>query len=184
MRRSVVVGAVVLAVGCQEQYAQLKAGMAEGYGAVMPGASSINEMQFVHVQGDLVAPIDAHAGRCALPLHEDDYAGFSVGRPPGWVIDYSTGSLIVAKDATKMVGALVYPARLRQGDVPPERLATEFARGLERNVKLRGGTFDLQEQKTNGKIATAVAVATSNGVALRGVIQVVETPGFMELKAY
>src|SRR6267154_1168671 len=65
-------------------------------------------------------PVDMMAGTCRIATHDDDYYGFSVGHPQGWRIDYSTGTLIVSKDETNLVGALIFPARLHRGDVPPE----------------------------------------------------------------
>ncbi|HEY8039875.1 MAG TPA: hypothetical protein VIF15_08790 [Polyangiaceae bacterium] len=180
---------VVAALSCQ-RYQQLKAQVAEEWSKVKPagsgGGSGLTEGQWTHVDAPDGGggPADAFTGKCTIPTHQDEYSGFTIGYPSGWVLDYSTDTIIVAKDEKEMTGALVFPARLRRSDVPAERLATLFARGLGRSIARKGGTSQLTEQKTTGKIATAVILANVDGVDLKGPLQVVERPGFVTLKLY
>ena len=37
--------------------------------------------------------VDRMADACTSPVHDDEYYGFTVGRPTGWRVDYSTGTL-------------------------------------------------------------------------------------------
>ncbi|HEY1554387.1 MAG TPA: hypothetical protein VGF94_06100 [Kofleriaceae bacterium] len=127
---------------------------------------------------------DPLSGTCRIPQHVDDYYGFSIGYPAGWRIDYSSGALFVAKDDTQLVGAIVFPARLRRTGVPPEQLANGFAESLARTVRAGGGTFELVDKFTDGTTATATVVASVHGVAVRGPLQVIERPGFATLKLY
>ena len=126
---------------------------------------------------------EAPPARCTLPRHEDDYFGFSIGYPPGWLVDYTTGSIVVAKDAKELEGAMVYPARLHRA-VAAEDVATAFAQGLERSITARGGTFAMSDKHTNGKIARATLKATVGGVALEGPLEVVDRPGFATIELY
>jgi hypothetical protein len=141
------------------------------------------EPAWQHVQ-PLGPAVDHMADACTSPVHDDEYYGFTVGRPTGWRVDYSTGTLIVSRDESNLVAALVYPARMRHGDVPPEQLVQKFTAALGASIRQAGGTFQLGEKVTDGHVATALARATLNGVQLRGPIEVVATPGFATLKFY
>ena len=169
------------ATSCSQPYSQGKASPGDGY--AMPGASAINEQQWLHT-ADIAPPIDAHAGGCHTPLHEDTYYGFSVGFPPGWRIDYSTGTLMVTKDASDLVGAMIFPARLHRNDISAEHIGTVVAQGLERIVRGNGGTFSLSDQRTMGSVATAVVHATIGGVPVSGPLQIVVKPGFATVKLF
>ena len=141
------------------------------------------EPDWQHVQ-PLGPPVDHMADACTTPVHDDEYYGFSVGRPAGWRVDYSTGTLVVSRDDSNLVAALVYPARMRRGDVPPEQLVGKFTAALATSIRRAGGTFQLTDKVTDGHVATAFARATLNGVKLRGPIEVLATPGFATLKFY
>jgi len=142
-----------------------------------------SEPDWQHVQP--VGPaVDHMADPCTSPTHDDDYYGFSVGRPQGWRVDYSTGTLVVSRDASNMVAALVYPARMRHGDVPPEQLVQKFTHAIAASVRQTGGTFHLDQKVTDGRVATALAHATVDGVKLEGPIEVVASSGFATLKFY
>jgi hypothetical protein len=141
------------------------------------------EPAWQHVQ-PLGPAVDHMADACTSPVHDDEYYGFSVGRPTGWRVDYSTGTLVVTRDASNLVAALVYPARMRHGDIPPEQLVQKFTSALAASIRRTGGTFQLSDKVTDGHVATALARATLDGVKLRGPIQVVATPGFATLKFY
>ncbi|HEY1548697.1 MAG TPA: hypothetical protein VGG28_12800 [Kofleriaceae bacterium] len=124
------------------------------------------------------------ADQCATPLHDDDYYGFSVGRPQGWRVDYSSGTLVVSRDESNLVAALVYPARMRHGDLPPEQLLQNFSNTLGKSIRSSGGAYQLADKVTDGHVATALATATIGGVKLRGQLQVMAAPGFATLKFY
>ena len=128
--------------------------------------------------------VDHMADQCTTPLHDDAYYGFSVGRPQGWRVDYSSGTLVVARDESNLVAALVYPARMRHGDLPPEQLLQNFSNVLARSIRNSGGAYQLVDKVTDGHVATALATATLNGVKLRGQLQVMAAPGFATLKFY
>lgn len=148
-------------------------------------APAIAESEWTHEDAPAGgAAHDALSGKCTIPVHKDDYYGFTVGRPNGWRIDYSTDNIVVSKDEKNLVGALIFPARLRRNDIPPERLATLFVQNLASKFARKGGTVQLTEQKTNGSVATAVILATLDGVDLKGPLEVVERPGFVTLKLY
>jgi hypothetical protein len=115
--------------------------------------------------------------------HQDDYVGFTIGYPPGWRVDYSSGSIVVAKDANELEGALIYPGRVRR-EIRAEDVATTFARGLGQSIRERGGTFEMTDRHTNGRVARATLKATVGGVPLRGPLEVVEKPGFVTLQLY
>jgi len=177
---------VVVALSCQ-QYDQLKASVSKDWGK-MTGASGTgggSSGDWTHVDApDAGVAEDALSGTCILPTHTDEYSAFTIGHPTGWLLDFSTDTIIVAKDESQTEGALVFPARLRRTDIPPERLATLFAEGLGRSIARKGGTSELTEKRTDGRAATAVILATIGGVQLKGPLQVVESPGFVTLKLY
>jgi hypothetical protein len=128
--------------------------------------------------------VDPMAAPCRIHVHEDDYAGFVVGKPEGWHLDYSTGTLVVAPDESGYEGALIYPARLKRRDLQPDQIASMFAEQLARRIRAQGGTFELTEQRTDGRIATAMAFANVGGARLRGPLEVIASPGFMTIKLY
>ena len=140
--------------------------------------------EWSHDLGDagMLAPLIAPP--CALPKHHDDYAGFTIGQPAGWLVESGTGTITVSKDQKGMVGALVYPARVRKTDIPADRFADLFASQLGRNIAQRGGSFQLSNRVTDGHIARADATATIDGVKLRGPLEVRSDPGFVTLKLY
>lgn len=127
--------------------------------------------------------VDRMTGTCTLPVHKDDYAGFSIGYPAGWSVDYSTGTITVTKDAKSTVGAIVFPARVRR-DIPAEQFAESFASALGSSITQHGGTFELRDRVTNGHVAHARAFATIDGVKLTGPLQVVSERGFVTVKLY
>ena len=129
-------------------------------------------------------PVDAMAGPCTIPIHEDEYYGFQVGRPHGWQLDYSTGTLIVSPDARQLVGALIFPARLHRTDLSADQLASEFSARLGALVRRNGGSLELTDKVSDGRVARATAVATLAGVPVRGSLQVIETNGFATIKLY
>jgi hypothetical protein len=143
-----------------------------------------SEKPWTHLAPPPGAAVDMMAGACKIATHDDDYYGFSVGHPQGWRIDYSTGTLIVSKDEAGLVGALVFPARLHRNDVPPEKLAQLFGDAIGNRIRAAGGSFELTDKMTDGHVATALVIATVNGVKLHGPLQVLETPGFATLKVY
>lgn len=143
-----------------------------------------NETPWAHVApppGEIVDPL---AGKCFIPTYSDDYYNFTVGRPEGWKLDFSTGALMVLKDDTSHTGAMLYPARIKMQGVLPEQLAQYFANGLGNLVKSGGGTFELVDKSSDGRIATGLMLATLDGVRVRGPLQVILYPGFAMLKAY
>ena len=164
------VALTALACACQ-QYADLK----QKYFA--PDAP------WTHVQQPAGPIVDRLGGPCWIPTYSDDYYGFSVGQPPGWKIDYSTGTLMVVKDERELEGVMIYPVRLRK-PAPPEDLANQFARGIGDLVRYGGGTFELVDKTTDGRVASGLMIATIQGVRVRGPLQVIVTPGFVTLKAY
>lgn len=142
-----------------------------------------NETPWAHTTpppGELVDPL---AGKCFIPTYSDDYYNFTVGQPSGWKLDFSTGALMVLKDDTSQTGAMFYPVRIKTA-VPPEQLAQFAANGLGNLVKNGGGTFELVDKTSDGRIATGLMLATIDGVRVRGPLQVIAYPGFMMLKAY
>lgn len=148
------------------------------------GSSSGTNSGWSHDVGEAgtLAPTPAH--HCTLPQHHDEYAGFSIGQPAGWLVGTGTGTIMVEKDQKGLTGALVYPARVRKADVPADRFADYFAGGLGRSIAQRGGTFQLANKVTDGHIARADATATVGGVKLRGPLEVVSQPGFVTLSLY
>jgi hypothetical protein len=172
------VAAIVLLCPACDKFDQLKAGVStevHHWTAKSPSPGSSGSADWAHddgVDGGL-AMTEAPPARCTLPRHEDDYFGFSIGYPPGWLVDYTTGSIVVAKDANELEGAMVYPARLHRA-VAAEDVATAFAQGLGRSITARGGTFAMSDKHTNGKIARATLKATVGGVALEGPLEVVD----------
>jgi hypothetical protein len=179
-------GMVVVTAWSCDQYNQFKASVSSDFARISkPSGSAGADTPWQHDDGaDGGATLaDDLTGACFLQKHEDNYFGFTIGRPTGWVIDYSTGSILVAKDERELEGALVYPARLRK-EMPAEDIATAFARGLGASITKKGGTFEMSDKHTNGKIAQATLKATVGGVALRGPLQVVVKPGFAVIKLY
>ncbi len=122
--------------------------------------------------------------QCTLPQHHDDYAGFAIGQPAGWLVGSGTGTIVVEKDQKGLTGALVYPARVRKADVSADHFADYFATALGRSIAKRGGSFQLTNKVTDGHIARADATATISGVKLRGPLEVHSQPGFVTLKLY
>ncbi|MFT3696881.1 MAG: hypothetical protein QM831_27310 [Kofleriaceae bacterium] len=128
-------------------------------------------------------PVDGMATeKCHTPTHDDEYYGFSVGHPEGWSIDYSTGTILVQRDPT--VGAMIFPARIRRADVTPDQVADLFANAIGSRVRQAGGTFELVDKTSDGRVATALVLAQVNGMRIKGPLQVIATPGFMTLKVY
>ncbi|MBV8757519.1 MAG: hypothetical protein JO257_09600, partial [Deltaproteobacteria bacterium] len=125
---------------------------------------------------------DPMAGPCKLSVHHDEYRGFSIGYPRGWRIDYGSGTVVVSNGAHE--GALVFPARMRRADVPPEYLGAQVAYGLAAQIRGAGGTFELVDMQSDGRIASATAIATIDGVRVRGALEVIASPGFMTLQMY
>ncbi len=160
---------LLLGLGACQQYASLKAKY----------VTSEPDWQHMPASGP---PVDHMADQCGTPLHDDEYYGFSVGRPQGWRVDYSTGTIVVSRDESDLVAALVYPARMRHGDLPPEQLLQNFSNSLARSVRNAGGAYQLADKVTDGHVATALATATLDGVKLRGQMQVLTAPGFATLK--
>jgi hypothetical protein len=127
---------------------------------------------------------DTLSGACDLPLHDDSYYGFAIGMPANWLVDYSTGAVVVAPDEQEMTGALVFPARVHRADAQADQLASGFMDALGRRIRDSGGSLQLADKVTDGTIATASLQATVAGLALRGHMEVVLRPGFATLKMY
>lgn len=128
--------------------------------------------------------IDDLSGSCTLPVHKDEYAGFSIGRPPGWIVDYGSGTISVTKDESNLEGALVFPGRVRKADVTADSFADYFAKSLGRSIAENGGTFALDGRISDGHLARANASATVGGVKLRGALNVVAEQGFVTAKLW
>ncbi len=141
------------------------------------------ETPWTHLQPGAGPVVDRLAGPCWIPTYSDDYYGFAVGQPTGWKLDFSTGTLMVVKDDKELEGVMIYPTRLRRA-TPPEELAAFFAKGIGNLVRSGGGTFELVDKTTDGRIASGLMLATIDGVRLRGPLQVIASPGFATLKAY
>lgn len=128
--------------------------------------------------------VDRFAAKCTIPIHDASFYGFSVGHPQNWRIDFSTGTLFTSRDERAHVGAIIYPARVVHADVTPEAIAAAFADGFGKLITSAGGTFQLVDKVTDGRIASALMVATIDGLPVRGPLQVIMTPGFATLKLY
>ena len=50
-----------------------------------------------------------------IPVFKEDIIGFSVNKPPGWQIRYTTGVISILKDAQAREGVLIYPVRPKAG---------------------------------------------------------------------
>ena len=118
--------------------------------------------------------------RCTRTRTTDSASGFR--RAGGST--YSTGTLMVTKDASDLVGAMIFPARLHRTDISAEHIGTVVAQGLERIVRGNGGAFSLSDQRTMGSVATAVVHATIGGVPVSGPLQIVVKPGFATVKLF
>ena len=176
---------VTLAAGACEQFQKVKQDLSDSMAKLQNRVAQATGNAPFGTWG----PMDADAGApaqvaCTIPIHDDDYYGFAIGYPAGWRIDYSTGTIMVTKDEKNLEGAIVFPARLRKADVTADQVANVFVRGLARTITAKGGTFQMTEQKTNGKIASAVILANVGGVDLKGPLLVVENPGFVTVKLY
>jgi hypothetical protein len=170
--RCLVIAVALVASGCHHR--------ARAPRGAKAAAASDTAADWAHVDA-----AGADAGEaCTIHTHDDAYYGFSVGQPDGWRLDYSTGTIVVSKDEKNLVGALVYPARMRRTDIPPERFAALFAEGIGNVIRDHGGTFELRDRVTDGKVARATAVATVDGVALQGPLVVAEEPGFLTVRLY
>ena len=151
----------------------------------LAGRTPGDSTPWVHDDADGGAPlVETPAAACTIQTHHDEYYGFSVGHPEGWLIDYSTGSIVIAKDRYAFVGAMIFPVRIKRKGVTADQVATMFARGLGKKIVQRGGTFEMSDKHTDGKIARAMIKANVSGVALKGPLEVVQKPGFVTLKLY
>ena len=126
---------------------------------------------------------DRYTAACKLPVHKDDYAGFTIGYPAGWEVEYGSGTIEVTKDDKGMTGALVFPARVRK-EMKADQFADTFTDALGRSIRKNGGSFQLDNKVTDGHVARADATATIDGVKLKGPLQVVSEPGFATVKLY
>ena len=79
---------------------------------------------------------------------------------------------------------MVFPARLKRTDLTADQIAQMSADKLGDRVRASGGTFELTDKVSDGRLARATANATLGGVHVKGPLQVIETPGFMTVKLY
>jgi hypothetical protein len=63
----------------------------------------------------LVRPADGGLASAALTVFQDTVVGFSVKRPAGWKVRYTTGVLVILKDDQAKEGVLIYPVRPKAG---------------------------------------------------------------------
>lgn len=129
-------------------------------------------------------PIAAAPGPCRIPTYTDEAAGFTVGRPAGWQLDFGTGTLVVSPEDEPFVGALIFPARLRRADLGADQLATAFADQLAARVRASGGSLALADKVTDGRVARATALATFGGTRVRGTLEVNASSSFMTIALY
>ncbi len=100
---------------------------------------------------------------CTLPTFEDRYAGFVVGRPAGWEIDYLNGTINVRRDVNTV--AVVYPVRPRAGNTA-ETIVAEYAKALESLFAKEGGALRAVGGTLEGKIR---GIAISGEISARAV---------------
>jgi len=122
----------------------------------------------------LIAPL---AAAPSMPVYRDAYAGFSIGQPRGWALNYSEGSIVVTRDPEQMIGVLVYPARL-MSDMSADQFAGMFGGAIGDVIRDAGGTFEMAPPQAG----RAAARGTVDGVAMRALLTVKAEPGFVTVK--
>lgn len=112
---------------------------------------------------------------CALPVFTDEYVGFSVGRPDGWLIEYEGGIIWQAPPAPAdgddrfQTLAFVYPGRLQSADI--DGVAREFVAAIDQTLAPDGSlsTTDgttLEGASGNDRLVGAVWTETRDTYAL------------------
>lgn len=107
--------------------------------------------------------------RCPLPVFTDPYVGFSVGRPEGWRVQYSSGIVWAwPPGSSEPRLAFAYPGWLAQG-TSPETVAAAFLAGVNQGFESGDGL----EMDGSGRLR-----GTDAGVPVAGEIAATVRPEF------
>jgi hypothetical protein len=100
------------------------------------------------------APVDP-TPPSALPRFTDEYLGFTVGKPPGWQIDYAGGVISVAPRAGEdTTVAFVYPVSLAPG-ATVEDVVEGFVAALAAGFDARDGRLERDGTRLDGALGGA-----------------------------
>lgn len=79
---------------------------------------------------------------CNVPVFTDEYLGFSVGRPDGWSIDYTGGTIWLWPENS--VTAFVYPVR-PQTNISADQLISSYVTALNAGFAGTGGSLSVAD---------------------------------------
>ena len=102
-----------------------------------------------------------------IPVFKDDVVGFSVNKPPGWQIRYTTGVISITKDAQTREGVLIYPLRPKAGLSLAEFLSS-YLNVLKKSPTV-SSRIDYSEFSSGGDRAQASVTGSMSGTTVRGV---------------
>jgi hypothetical protein len=102
-----------------------------------------------------------------IPVFKEEIFGFSVSKPSGWQIRYTTGVISIMKDAQAREGVLIYPVRPKAGFSLGEFLSSYL------NILKKSSTalsrIDYSEFSSGRERAQANVTGSMGGTTVRGV---------------
>jgi hypothetical protein len=101
-----------------------------------------------------------------IPVFKEEIFGFSVSKPPGWQIRYTTGVISIIKDAQAREGVLIYPVRPKAGFSLGEFLSSYL------NILKQSSTalsrIDYSEFSSGKEMVQANVTGSMGGTTVRG----------------
>lgn len=110
----------------------------------------------------------------AVSLFKDDIAGFSVRRPAGWLVRYTTGGIVLLKDDQAREGVLIYPVRPNAGFALQDFLSSYLAvlkRSSSGSSRIDFGNVTGDRGKAAAEVSGIIA-----GTAIAGRAEAVGAP--------
>ncbi len=102
----------------------------------------------------------------AVSLYRDDIVGFSVKRPAGWLIRYTTGVIAVLKDDQAREGVLIYPVRPKAGFMLQDFLSSYL--GVLKKSSSGSSRIDFASVTGDRQKAAAEVAGVIAGTAISG----------------
>lgn len=103
----------------------------------------------------------------SLSKYTDDFMGFSIGKPGGWIVSVDSGSIVVKKDKEGLTCAVIYPLVLKE-NLSSKELLLKFIGILEETVSAGGGKITPGEVESSVSSSHASFKAYYGGTDLRG----------------
>ena len=102
-----------------------------------------------------------------IPIFKEDVIGFSVNKPSGWQIRYTTGVISILKDAQAREGVLIYPVRPKAGFSLGEFISGYL--NILKQSPTASSRIDYSELSSGRERAQANVTGSMGGTAIRGV---------------